>query len=137
VHCTVAVYTGTSLTNLTVLASNALGANLVFTAPERQRLYLALDLSDNGAGAGLSPLLLEFMLVQQPLILTPTLGADSTLTFRIVGPSGQSVLLQRSTDLNNWELVRTISLGSAEFRFQELLMPSVTNRFYRVLSNSP
>jgi hypothetical protein len=128
-----AVYTGPDLEHLNVVASNAWG-NLTFTAQANTRYYIALDLEDarvSLASAAGSSLL--FSLTRQPDLLSPARLPNGSIEFVLAGSAGQVVALERSSDLQDWHLLRTMTLSSADYRFRETPGFSADQRFYRVL----
>ena len=52
--------------------------------------------------------------------------------FDVSGPSGASVVIQASTDLQTWIPLQTNLLGSGPLHFSDAQSPANTRRFYRV-----
>ena len=52
--------------------------------------------------------------------------------FDVSGPSGASVVIQGSTDLQTWIPLQTNLLGSGPLHFSDAQSPANTRRFYRV-----
>lgn len=130
-----AVYTGTALTNLTLIAANDDGAGinfnsrLTFAASEGVTYLIAVD-GYNGASGGLT------------LTLTPGLGiAGLTRTpigeFRFVttGPSSSGVVIQGSSDLRVWTPLATNRVPAVGFfQFVDPTSTNALRRFYRAVS---
>jgi len=52
--------------------------------------------------------------------------------FDVTGPSGSSVVIQASTDLQTWIPLQTNLLGSGPLYFSDAQSATNTHRFYRV-----
>jgi hypothetical protein len=51
--------------------------------------------------------------------------------FNVTGPSGASVVIQASTDLQTWIPLQTNLLGSGPLHFSDAQSPANVHRFYR------
>ncbi len=51
--------------------------------------------------------------------------------FNVTGPSGSNVVIQASTDLQNWIPLQTNQLGSGPLYFSDPQSPANVQRFYR------
>ena len=77
------------------------------------------------------------------IVLTPTLTFNRRSTaefeFGMVGPVGQTVLLQGSTNLSDWVPLVTLTnlTGSISFRDFEIESVNLSRRFYRAVLSSP
>ena len=73
-----------------------------------------------------------------PSAFTPTLrlagiGPDGTITLSVAGLSGATAQIQKSSDLNTWTDLDTMTLGDSPIEISDTVPASESGRFYRVL----
>lgn len=129
-----AVYTGTALTNLALLAANDDGgginfnSRLTFAATEGVTYLIAVD-GYNGASGGVT------------LTVTPSLSIagltrtpSGELRFRTTGPGSSLAVIQGSMDLRTWTRLATNRLPeSGVFQFADQTATNTLRRFYRAV----
>jgi hypothetical protein len=129
-----AVYTGTKMTNLSLVAST-LSDGLNFAAQAGRRYYLALDLKDPRVPLSQTTTFggLSLRLSRYPTLLAPRLLPGQGIEFGIAGSVGQTVALETSDDLVRWEVLREPVLQSSDYRHMEPDWPMLPQKFFRVL----
>jgi hypothetical protein len=132
-----AVYTGTDLANLIVVASNA-WPSLAFSAEAEKKYYLLLDLSDPRISdlSTPNPNVIEGFLVslsRYPILSPPVFRDDQHLQFSIGGSFGETLSLQSSSDFLHWEPVRQIQMPTSDYKYSEPTSLMVPQKFFRVL----
>jgi hypothetical protein len=65
--------------------------------------------------------------------LPPTLGTGGTMELVIIGGTGRTILLQTSTDLIDWQPLKTIVLPGSSYRVSEPRPPFPPQKFYRAI----
>jgi Metallo-peptidase family M12/Bacterial Ig domain len=131
-----AVYTGTALSNLTVLASNAWD-NVSFTAAAGTRFYIAVDLPRPQVPVHVLPadrteLTLDLLPTFSASVLNNPDQVDFLVLSRGIGWGLQNLALESSTDLINWEPARTLSVSVPNYRFSAY-RTEAPRKFYRLV----
>jgi hypothetical protein len=68
-----------------------------------------------------------------PIIVPGSLRFEAGLfTLTIRGSTGQQVIIQAATTLDDWQTIDTITLTSPNQDFSDPDSPSFTKRFYRI-----
>jgi hypothetical protein len=128
-----AVYTGTDLSDLTVVASND-WSSLTFPAEAGKRYYFALDLKDPRIPvSSVSGFGLRLSLSRYPTLLTPRLRFGEDIEFVIMGSPGQALSLEGSFDMIHWQPVRNITLPGYDYRYSEPSSLLSGKKFFRLL----
>ncbi len=133
-----AVYTGTSVTGLTVIASdiNSLGdtnrSNISFNALSGTTYNIAVD-GYNGASGRIN-LSLAAASTGAPLqVVELSRAANGTVQFKIKGEPYQTYVIEYSSDLVTWHQLDTaVTASDGSAIFGDVTASSAGKRFYRV-----
>jgi hypothetical protein len=131
---TAAVYTGDSVANLQVVASNVLGS-LTFPAHAKTQYYIALDLEDQNRSAAAYSFTPSktVTFTKNPGFMLPTRRGDNSVRFRINGAPGQNFTLQTSPDLFTWTSLTNVVLMKPDFIFDEWPYLQSDQKFFRLI----
>ncbi len=131
---TLGVYTGTSVSNLTLVASNddedpgvVLTSALTFDAVAGQTYQIAVDGFDGAAG--------HVSLAITPLtrLTHPQALPGGGFCFTLVGQTGQTNEIDASTNLLTWTPLGTVVNTNGTLTFTDLTAANYPGRFYRAL----
>lgn len=128
-----AIYTGTDLSHLTVVASNDWPA-LTFSAEAGKRYFFALDLKEPRFPlSSASSSALRLRLSRYPTLVTPRLRFEQDIEFIIQASPGQTLSVEASSDLVHWQSVRQINISGSDYRYTEPSSLMIPRKFYRLL----
>ena len=99
------------------------GLSLPTTATIRARGYV----STGGKGDSFVETVLN-----PALVIAEAHLSGGEFAFDILGPAGQAVVVEASTNLGGWAPLQTATLGVGPFTFKDPQTPSFPKRFYRV-----
>jgi hypothetical protein len=133
IELSAAIYTGSAVSNLSVVASNVLGA-VVFNADQGTIYRIALDPVNSQS----VPLQLGLAVIRVELgravgMAASLLPTGNTVQFTVTGIPGRQVRLETSTDLIYWQPVETLWMLNSEHTFRETRLVPGGHRFYRAL----
>ncbi len=75
----------------------------------------------------------DLVVAPRARILTESAGYDGNVfSFAVVGPAGQTFVLEASTDLKHWEIIETITLDGDESTVTDGAAAGQDQRFYRL-----
>jgi hypothetical protein len=127
------IYTGTNLSELTLVARTSAPEDLIFDVLAGRRYYLALDLADSrvdfgnfGATTGI-----QFSLIRQPVLSVKNVPSADAIDCTVEGGSGLSVVLQQSDDLITWSPIRSFQLSETDAHLRR--PRSQLRSFYRLV----
>jgi len=127
------VYTGISVTNLSLVASNndasppAVRTSLViFDATAGQAFQIAVD----GFEGAIGNIVLQIRPLQ-PLLGMPTVLSDNSFQFTLTGLPGQTNEIQASTNLTLWTTIETLVNSNGAIIFKDSGGIGFSRRFYR------
>jgi hypothetical protein len=80
-----------------------------------------------------TPELVEIVSSQQPPVLGITLSNSTQFVISVNGVSGQTIVLQTSTDLRNWLPVTTNTSTSGSWNYTNNVVHNLGDQFYRAL----
>jgi hypothetical protein len=127
-----AVYTGTGLSNLVLVASNddppegGAAAELNFQAQAGTEYRIAVDGYDGASGT------IELSLVtERPHLCLPVARAGDEVELCIDGQPGRIYTVEASSDLANWRPLASIQYTGGTLRFND--PTNSAQRFYRVI----
>ena len=86
--------------------------------------------TDNAGASGASAMI-ELKVVDQPTIASIS-RMDTTISIQVAATEGDTVILESSADLVNWELVASSGSASGIVTFTQPLDGSALGRFYRI-----
>ncbi|MFO1499595.1 MAG: M12 family metallo-peptidase [Verrucomicrobiota bacterium] len=128
-----AAYSGTALTNLTLVGSNHGPEDLIFPAVAGARYYLVVDLRDPRVSLNSTQgNLMRVSLGLQPAFIDQKKINKTTADFVIGSTSGQRFNIETSTDLTEWAPLGTTQGGGVDLHLRESL-PTAPQKFYRIV----
>jgi hypothetical protein len=136
VNYTLAVYTGSKLSDLELVASQVNGG-VTFFAEANTEYSIAVDLDREARPPVQHPIQFHGSLAlrfsKAAGFLPPTIRPDGSIIFRVHGTTGARFLLQNSSDLAHWNVLSTITISGSEFQFH--LPPGLLSarQFYRII----
>jgi hypothetical protein len=132
---TLAVYTGSTVSNLTLVASNLapVGTNtaqVTFTAAVGTTYQIAVD----GVAATSGSIVLNLTMPGMVVLASPTRLTPTSFGFTVLSSAGQPIEIYGTTNLANWILLTNLVNTNGTYQFID---PGTTNykwRFYRVVA---
>ncbi len=127
-----AVYTGTDLSNLVLVASNddppdgGAAAELTFQAQAGTEYRIAVD-GFNGEGGTIQ----LSLVTERPHLCLPVIRTADEVQLCIDGQIGRIYTVEASSDLTNWTPLASVQYTGGTLRFTDA--SSSTQRFYRVV----
>jgi len=130
-----AVYTGSTVSNLTLVASNLAPAGtntaqLTFAASAGTTYQIAVD----GVAATSGSIVLNLTMPGVLILASPTRPTATTFGFTVLSSAGQPIDIYGSTNFSNWTLLTNLINSNGVYQFIDLGATNYNRRFYRVLS---
>ncbi|HYV30126.1 MAG TPA: hypothetical protein VEO53_03290, partial [Candidatus Binatia bacterium] len=128
-----AVYTGTTLSGLTLVASSddiegLLVSKLAFQAEAGKEYQIVVDGYDGGCGNITLILILEL-----PRLCLPVTVSGDDVRLCLDGEMGRDYIVDASSDLVHWTALASVHNTAGELRFRDPGAGSASQRFYRAL----
>jgi hypothetical protein len=130
-----AAYTGLTVSNLTVVATNLAGAGtntsqITFAAAAGTTYHFAVD----GFNAATGSVTLNLSLPTAEISLSqPTRGGDGFFHFTITSAPGAILRVDATTNLTSWAPIATVTNVTGTMDFADTNSPNYKIRFYRVV----
>jgi hypothetical protein len=128
-----AVYTGSELSNLTLVASNddppgggAL-AEVNFEAQAGTEYHIAVDGFDGGSGTVVLSLITE-----RPRLCLPLVRAGDEVQLCVQGETGRTYTVEASADLADWTPIASLVNADGTLRVTDPALTGAPQRFYRL-----
>jgi hypothetical protein len=128
-----AVYTGTDLSNLVLVASNddpieggAL-AEVIVEAQAGTEYHIAVDGFDGQSGT-----IVLSLITERPRLCLPLVRTGNQVRLCVNGEPGQTYTIEASRDLTNWTPLASVSYTEEGLLFIDPEAAKATQRFYRV-----
>jgi len=127
------VYVGSSISNLTLVASNddrngLVTSEVTFLAQAGTDYQIAVDGFDGASGT-----IVLTILVEQSRLGPPVLMPNDQVQIRITGALGCTYTIEASSDLVTWTPIASVDNTSGTLQFVDPGTRNFTQRFYRVL----
>src|SRR4029453_13587366 len=128
-----AVYTGTAISNLVLVASNddingLLTSEVSFSAQAGTNYLIAVDGFDGARGN-----IVFTIIVYPPRLCLPVCVVGNQVQLCVNGEIGRTYLIEASTDLVNWTLVAAPLNSDGTLRFTDPARDNYRQRYYRVM----
>jgi hypothetical protein len=132
-----AVYTGTVVSNLTLVAQNndadALGGDVasevVINAESNTTYRIVVDGIDGTVGNAT----LSIVLSIRPVVTAPARQPDGSISLNFSAINGRSYEVQESDDLVVWATLQTVTASGGTVSFNDATAIGQTRRFYRIV----
>ncbi len=129
-----AVYTGSAVTSLTAVASNLAGpgtntSQVTFTAVAGTTYAIAVDGYNGASGNVVLNLTMPGVLV----LTNPLRQNDGCFHFTILGPAGQVLRIDATTNFTAWTSLATLTNVTGTLEFTDTASTNFVRRFYRVV----
>jgi hypothetical protein len=126
------VYTGTTLSNLVLVASNddaraTLQSEVTFQAQAGTDYQIVVDGVDGASGE-----IVLTLIVDPPRLCLPVIVAGNQVECCLIGDSQRIYTVEASPDLTNWTLVDTALNSDGTLRFTDPARSNFPQRYYRV-----
>jgi hypothetical protein len=134
-----AVYTGLTVSNLTIVATNLAGvgtntSQVTFNAIAGTDYKIAVD----GFGAASGNVTVNVAVTGVVVLTNPLRQPDGLFHFTVVGPAGQVLRIEATTNLTGWATIATITNVTGTFEFTDTASLNFRHRFYRAVdANAP
>jgi hypothetical protein len=130
-----AVYTGSSVSTLTMVATNLAGvgtntSQVTFSAVSNITYQIAVDGFNGAAGSVTLNLLMPGSILS---LSNPVRAGDGFFHFTITGPAGQVLRIDATTDFLSWTPLATVTNVTGTMEFVDTTSTSFSHRFYRVV----
>jgi hypothetical protein len=128
-----AVYTGSELSNLALVASSddtpdgGPSGEVVFEAQAGTEYHIAVDGYDGESGT-----VVLTLVTQRPRLCLPLVRTGNEVQLCVDGQDGQIYTVEASSDMANWTPLASVARDGA-LRFTDTEASSASQRFYRVI----
>jgi|GEM_PF-6482602 len=128
-----AVYTGTDLSNLVVVAGNddtadGVSAEVTFQAQAGTEYQIAVDGFERGCGT-----IVLSLIIDRPRVCLPLVRTGNQMEVCVDGQMGRIYTVEASSDLTNWTPLASLRNTDGVLRFTDPDANNTGQRFYRVM----